>query len=164
MFGAGFAAVRWKEHTLPAAERLDDFSEQAAPAIDEFNEVSQALPQVEELEARSASAASRQELSQTLRKLQSRAVANQGRLGRIVTPDPGLQSIRQALIDAQTAQVATLAAGLEYLATRAPEGLTGPSGVLAAQAAMVRAGHEFQNRQSAYLKTHGLAARSPNPG
>jgi len=163
VLGAGFAAVRWRERTLPPLARLDDFMDQAVPAIDVFNAVSQALPQVDELEARSASAASRQDLSQTLRKLQARAAANRGRLGRIVTPDPSLQSIRQALIDGQTAQIATLAAGLDYLETRAPESLTGPSGVLAGQAAMNRAGHDFQDRQRAFLETHGLVARGHGP-
>lgn len=138
--------------------------DQAAPAIDEFNAVSQALPRVAELEARSKSAAARQDLSQTLRKLQARAAANRGRLGRIVTPDPSLQPICQALIDGQTAQIATLAAGLKYLETRTPECLTGPSGVRAGRAAMMRAGHDFQNRQRAFLETHGLVTRSPDPG
>jgi rhomboid protease GluP len=164
VLGAGFATVRWRERTLPPLARLDDFMDQAAPAIDEFNAVSQALPQVDELEARSASVATRQELSRTLRKLQARAAANLGRLGRIVTADPSLQSICQALIDGQTAQIATLAAELEYLETRTPEGLTAPSGVLAGQAAMMRAGHDFQNRRRAYLEAHGLVTRSPNPG
>ncbi len=163
VLGVGFAAVRWRERTLPLQARLADFMDQAAPAIDEFNAILRALPQVEELEARSASAASRQDLSQTLRKLQSRAAANQDRLGRIVTPDPGLQSICQALIDGQTAQLATLAAGLEYLETRNPERLTGPSGVLTGQAAMLRAGHEFQDRQRAFLETHGLNTRGDGP-
>ena len=164
VLGAGFAAVRWTERTLPPLARLEDFMDQAAPAIDEFNAVSQALPRVAELEAQSASAASRQDLSQTLRKLQTRAAANRGRLGRIVTPDPSLQSICQALIADQTAQIATLAAGLEYLETRTPELLTGPSGVKAGQAAMTRAGRDFQNRQRAFLETHGLVTRSPDPG
>jgi len=163
VLGAGLAAVRWRERTLPPEARLADFMDQATPAIDEFKAVSQALPQVHELEARSASAAPRLDLSQTLRKLQERAVANQGRLGRIVTPDPGLQSICQALIDGQTAQLATLTAGLEYLETRTSESLTGPSGVLAGQAAMMRAGHEFQDRQRAFLETHGLVARGNGP-
>src|SRR5271157_1626883 len=163
VLGAGFATVRWRERTLPPLARRDDFMDQAAPAIDEFNAISLALPQVDELETGSASAASRQDLSQTLRKLQARAAANRGRLGRIVTPDPSLQSICQALIDGQTAQIATLAAGLEYLETRAPEGLTGPSGVLAGQAAMNRAGHDFQDRQRAFLETHGLVARGHGP-
>src|SRR5271157_4203476 len=113
---------------------------------------------------RTLRAASRQDLSQTLRKLQARAAANRGRLGRIATPDPSLQPICQALIDGQTAQIATLAAGLKYLETRTPECLTGPSGVRAARAAMMRAGHDFQNRQRAFLKTHGLVTRSPDPG
>jgi rhomboid protease GluP len=164
VLGAGFAAVRWRERTLPPLARLDDFTNQAAPAIDEFNAVSQALPQVAELEARSKSAATRQDLSRTLRKLQARAAANRDRLGRIVTPDPSLQSICQALIAGQTAQIATLSAGLEYLETRTPECLTGPSGVLAGQAAMIRAGHDFQNRQRAFLETHGLLTRSHDPG
>ena len=138
--------------------------DQAAPAIDEFNAVSQALPQVAELEAQSKSAATRQDLSQTLRKLQARAAANRGRLGQIVTPDPSLQPICQALIDGQTAQIATLAAGLEYLETRTPECLTGPSGAAAGRTAMMRAGHDFQNRQRAFLETHGLVTRSPDPG
>jgi len=163
VLGAGLAAVRWRERTLPPEARLADFMDQATPAIDEFKAVSQALPQVHELEARSASAAPRLDLSQTLRKLQERAVANQGRLGRIVTPDPGLQSICQALIDGQTAQLATLTAGLEYLETRTSESLTGPSGVLAGQAAMMRAGHEFQDRQRAFLETHGLNTRGDGP-
>jgi rhomboid protease GluP len=163
VLGAGFAAVRWRERTLPPAARLVDFTDQAIPAIDEFNAISQALPQVDKLEARSTSEASRQDLSQTLRKLQSRAVANQGRLGRIVTPDPGLQSIRQALLEGQTAQIATLAAGLEYLETDAPEGLTGPSGVLAGQAAMMRAVHDYQDRQRAFLETHGLITSGDGP-
>jgi len=163
VLGAGLAAVRWRERTLPPEARLADFMDQATPAIDEFKAVSQALPQVHELEARSASAAPRLDLSQTLRKLQERAVANQGRLGRIVTPDPGLQSICQALIDGQTAQLATLTAGLEYLETRTSESLTGPSGVLAGQAAMMRAGHEFQDRQRAFLETHGLNTRGNGP-
>ncbi len=164
VLGAGFATVRWTERTLPPLARLDDFMDQAAPAIDEFNAVSQALPRVAELEARSKSAATRRDLSQTLRKLQTRAAANRGRLGRIVTPDPSLQSICQALIAGQTAQIATLAAGLEYLETRTPECLTGPSGVRAGRAAMMRAGHDFQNRQRAFLETHGLVMRSPDPG
>ncbi|MBV8129828.1 MAG: rhomboid family intramembrane serine protease [Planctomycetaceae bacterium] len=164
VLGAGFAAVRWRERTLPPLVRFDDFMDQAAPAIDEFNAVSQALPKLDELEARSESAASSQELSRTLRKLQARAAANRDRLGRIVTPDPSLQSICQALIADQTAQIATLAAGLEYLETRTPELLTGPSGVKAGQAAMTRAGRDFQNRQRAFLETHGLVTRSPDPG
>ena len=164
VLGAGFAAVRWTERTLPPLARLEDFMDQAAPAIDEFNAVSQALPRVAELEARSKSAAARQDLSQTLRKLQARAAANRGRLGRIVTPDPSLQPICQALIDGQTAQIATLAAGLKYLETRTPECLTGPSGVRAGRAAMMRAGHDFQNRQRTFLETHGLVTRSPDPG
>jgi hypothetical protein len=68
------------------------------------------------------------------------------------------------LIAGQTAQIATLAAGLEYLETRTPEGLTGPSGVLAGQAAMIRAFHDFQNRQRAFLEIHGLVTPSPDPG
>jgi hypothetical protein len=67
------------------------------------------------------------------------------------------------LIDGQTAQIATLAAGLEFLETRTPEGLTGPSGVLAGRAAMIRATHDFQNRQRAFLETHGLIARGNGP-
>jgi hypothetical protein len=164
VLGAGFAAVRWRERTLPPLARFKDFANQAAPAIDEFNAVSQAVPQVDELKAQAASAASRQELSRTLRKLQARAAANRGRLGRIVTPDPSLQAICQALIDGQTAQIATLAAGVEYLQTRTPECLTGPSGVLAGKAAMIRANHDFQNRQRAFLETHGLVTRGPDPG
>ena len=152
VLGAGFAAVRWRERTLPPLARRDDFMDQATPAIDEFNAVSQALPQVDELEARSASAASRQDLSRSLRKLQARAAANRDRLGRIVTPDPSLQSIRRALIAGQTAQTATLAAGLEYLETRSPVCLTGPSGVLAGQAAMSRAVDDFQNRQARFWR------------
>jgi hypothetical protein len=163
VLGAGFAAVRWRERTLPPQARFDDFMDQAAPAIDEFNAVSQALPQVDEFEARSASAASRRDLSQTLRKLQARAAANRDRLGRIVTPDPGLQSMCQALIDGQTAQLATLAAGLEYLETRNPERLTGPSGVRAGQAAMNRAVHDFQDHRRAFLETHGLITRGNGP-
>ena len=138
--------MRWRERTLPPLARFDDFIDQAAPAIDEFNAVSQALPRVDELEARSESAASRQDLSRTLRKLQARAAANRGRLGRVVTPDPSLQAICQALIDGQTAQIATLDAALEYLETRTPEGLTGPSGVLAGRTAMTSL-DEFQKRR-----------------
>ncbi len=163
VLGAGFAAVRWRERTLPPEVRLADFMDQSTPAIDEFNRISQALPQVHELEAQTASAAPRQDRSPTLRKLQDRAVANQSRLDRIVTPDPGLQSICRALIDGQTAQVATIAAGLEYFETRAPEALTGPSGVLAGEAAMIRAGQEFQDRQRAFLETHGLNTRGNVP-
>ena len=48
VLGAGFATVRWTERTLPPLARLDDFMDQAAPAIDEFNAVSQALPRVAE--------------------------------------------------------------------------------------------------------------------
>ena len=164
VLGAGFAAVRWREHTVPPRARLDDFTDQAAPAIDEFNAVSDALPSLDDLEADAASAASRQELGQTLDRLQARAAMNLIRLGRIVTPDPGLQSIRQALIEGQSAQIATLAAGLEYLKTPNPEALTGPSGVLAGQAAIIRAGREFQNRQRVYLETHGIVTGSPEPG
>ena len=47
VLGAGFVAVRWREHSLPASTRFEDFNDQAAPAIDEFNAVSQALPQVD---------------------------------------------------------------------------------------------------------------------
>jgi rhomboid protease GluP len=159
VLGAGFAAVQWRERTLPPEVRHDDFIDQAAPATVEFDAILQALRQVDELETGSESAASRQDLSQTLRKLQERAVANQGRLGRTVTPDPGLQPIRQALIDGQTAQLAMLAAMLEYLETRNPERLTGPSGVRASQAAMIRAIHDYQTRQRAYLETHGLNTR-----
>ena len=164
VLGAGFAAVRWRERTLPPLARLDDFMDQAAPAIDELNAVSQALPRDDELKAQAASAATRQDLSQRLRKLQTRTAANLGRLGRIVTPDPSLQSLCQALIAGQNAQIATLAAGLEYLETRTPECLTGPSGVLAGRAAMSRAVDDFQNRQRAFLETHGLVTRSPDPG
>ncbi len=163
VLGAGFAAVRWRERTLPPEVRLADFMDQSTPAIDEFNRISQALPQVHELEAQSASAAPRQDLSQTLRKLQDRAVANQSRLDRIVTPDPGLQSICRALIDGQTAQVATIASGLEYLETRAPKALKGPSGMLAGEAAMIRAGQEFQDRLRAFLETYGLNTRGNVP-
>jgi rhomboid protease GluP len=163
VLGAGFAAVRWRERTLPPEVRFADFMDQATPAIDEFNRISQALPQVHELEAQSASAAPRQDLSQTIRQLQERAVANQSRLDRIVTPDPGLRSICRALIDGQTAQVATIASGLEYLETRAPKALTGPSGVLADEAAMMRAGHEFQDRLREFLETYGLNTRGNGP-
>ncbi len=152
VLGAGFAAVRWTERSLPPVARFEDFANQAGPAIDEFIAVSQALPQVGELEAQASSASSSQRLAQTLRNLQARATANLGRMGRIVTPDPSLQSMRQALIEGQTAQISTLAGDLEYLESPTPERLTGPSGVLAREALMIRLFRELENRCARILR------------
>jgi hypothetical protein len=159
VLGAGFVAVRWRERTMPPQTLFVDFNDQAAPAFVEFEAILRAMPPVDELEEGSASPASRQDLSQRLLKLRTRAAANRDRLGRIITPDPSIQSICQALIDAQTAQLAALTAGLAYLETPTPEGLTGPSGVRAGQTAMIRDFIDFQNRHRAYLETHGLIAR-----
>ena len=151
VLGAGTAAVQWRERTLPPELRLEDFNDQTAPAVTEFDAILREFPAVEELEAQAGSEASRQQLTQTLRKLKERAVANQGRLGRIVTHDPGLRSICQALIDGQTAQIDVLGAGLEYLETRNPESLTGPSGVVADEAAIMHAIQNVHNRRTEFL-------------
>jgi len=160
VLGAGIGAVRWRERTLPALARFMDFTEQVAPAIDELNAVSQAMPEVEQLEAEAERVPSRPGLSETLRSLQVRSAANLVRLGRIATPDPSLQAICQALVDRQTGQIATLAASLRFLETRSQ---AGRAGVLEGGTAMIRAGHDFENRQRAFLETHGLVARSSNP-
>jgi rhomboid protease GluP len=164
ILGTGYAAVRWRERTLPPLVRYEDFIKQTAPAYDELTAISLALPQVDELKAHAASDASRQQWSRTLRAVQARAAANLDRLGRIITPDPGLHSSRQALIDGQNAQLAALAAGLEYLQSPVAERLTGPSGLRASQAAMIHALLDFQDRRVAFLESHGLVTRSPDGG
>ena len=71
VLGAGIAAVRWREHTLPPIARIDDFNNQAAPAVVEFNAVLQALPRASEFADHARSEASSKELSGRLHTLQS---------------------------------------------------------------------------------------------
>jgi hypothetical protein len=164
ILGVGIGAVRWRERTLPPLPRFKDFTEQIAPAIFEFNAVWQAIPEVGRLQAEAESSQSRQGLSRTLRDLQTRATANLDQLRRIATPHPSLQASRQTLIEGQTGQLATLAASLEYLDTRDRKCLTGPGGVLAGRAAMIRSSREFEKRQLAYLESHGLMDHNSDPG
>jgi rhomboid protease GluP len=159
ILGAGVAAAQWTQRTLPPLARFEDFASQAAAAIDEFVAISQALPQVADLATQAANATSKGELTQTLRTLQDRAVANLGRLSRVVTTDPDLHSIRQALINGQAAQIATIAGDLEYLDSPTPDRLTGPYGVLVRHSMMIRLFRELENRQRAYLESNGLTAR-----
>ncbi len=161
---AGFAALHWREQTLPATTRFADFNDQAATAIDEINAVSQAMPDVQKLVDQATNEESRRVVSGTLQELLSCARANQARLDRILTPDPSLREIWRALLAGQTAQTVTLTAELEYLKTRKSDCLTRPDGVLASQAASMRAARDFQNRERAFLETHKLIARAVDPG
>lgn len=68
------------------------------------------------------------------------------------------------MLAGQTAQTVTLTAELEYLKTRKSDCLTRPDGVLASQAASMRAARDFQNRERAFLETHKLIARAVDPG
>ncbi len=163
VLGAGIAAVRWREQTLPPIARIDDFNNQAAPAVIEFNAVLQALPRASELADQARSEVSSKELSGSLHDLQARAAANRQRMSRIVTPDPDLQSIRQTLIDGQDAQIATLAAAIKYLETRKTDWLTGPTGVFAGEAAVLRATQDLKRRQQTLLESHGLVTGGDDP-
>ena len=164
VLGVGVALVRWREHTLPPLSRLEDFNAQAVPPIKEFDEISEAIPEVNELAVEAKNEASRQNLSGKLRSLQERARANLSRLGGIITPDPSLKAIGQSLVDGQTAQMALLDAELTYLETQNPACLVGSGGVLDSQAKVLRAAREFQSLQRKFVHTNGLTMRGERDG
>ena len=164
VLGAGVALVHWREHTLPPLSRLEDFNSQAVPAIEEFDEISQAIPDVNELAVEAKNGASRQKLSGKLHALEERARANLNRLGRIITPDPSLKAIGQSLVDGQTAQIAMLAAEVKYLETRDSDCLVGPGGVLDGQATVLRSARDFQSLQRKFVKMNGLTMRGEKNG
>ncbi len=163
VIAAGVGVIRWRERTLPPRVRLADFKDQAATAISEFDAISRSLPEVHRLLEGAGDDSTRQKLGAALREIEPRASSNLDRLRRITTPDPGLQQLRQALIDSQAAQVALIAGTRAYLETGNSDVLNGPSGILASARATIRAQNEVRELLQDYLKANGLESSANVP-
>ena len=126
LLGVGLGLIRWRERTLPPLARYQDFVDQIAPAIQEFNAIFEAIPPLARLQGKDEDSQSGRQLSRTLQDLRTRARENLNRIGRLATPDPRLQESSQTLLEGQNAQLAMIDASLEYLETRNPQGSHGP--------------------------------------
>jgi rhomboid protease GluP len=156
--GAASAVVQWRERTLAPYFRYEDFTDQIAPLVQEFNAVSQEMPTVETLQDEAENMQEAGHLA-ALKELLARATANSVRLKRVRTPDRDLQDLERTLEVAISAQVTTIQASLDYLAIRNPGTMSAAARVKREWSAIGRATREFENRQRAYLDKNGLVGR-----
>ncbi len=105
---------------------------------------------------------------EAIEELAQRAARNLERLGRALTPDPRIENMVRAVIQAQTSQIAALDAARRYLDTGDLSDLTGPAGLLKMKTATRRALQSFQQQEIEYLRLSNLiqvrqqeAPRSP---
>jgi hypothetical protein len=156
--GATFAVVRWLERTLGPATRYEDFVDQIAPLVQDFNAVSLSMPTTEALLSETENS-QRTQLSGTLQTLLARSTANRVGFRRVATPDPELQELCRTLEAGNAAQIATIQASQDYLATSNPNAINGAAGVKAGRARIGHATREFEEQQRAFLRRNGLDSR-----
>ena len=98
-----------------------------------------------------------------IRALEGRAVANLAAFRRATTPDPRLQSMMNALVEAQSSQLAGLRAAERFLETGDPGYLNGPGGVLEAKTATVKAIRSYREQRMRFLQEKNLTRAGAGP-
>ena len=162
--GTAFAVVRRASTSLSPAVRLNDIASQIAPPLDEFNAIEEAMPSSTMALSRDrGNPPERERYLRDIQKLMERGTANLARLRRATTPDHSLQTMVDALIQAQVSQLAGLRATNRYLETGDTDLLAGPEGILARKAATNQGKRAFQQQQYNYLSEHGLIENRDQP-
>jgi len=161
--GAAFAVARRGAMRLPPVMRFQHVEEQIAPALAEFNAIGEDIPSSLALQRDRADPPTVQTYFQNIQNLTERGTKNLARLRRATTSDPGLRTMVDSLIQAQTSQLARLEAARRYLETGNALDLTGPKGFLAGKAATDHAVRGFQQQQFRYLLDQRLIAKPEPP-
>jgi rhomboid protease GluP len=156
LLGTGAWVIRWRQHSLPALARFQDFYEQVAPVVGEFNAIFNTMPSVARLHETDGGSPAEQELSRSLQSLRDRALKNRNRLARLATADPRLHDSKEMLLEGQKAQLAMINASLDFLKSHDPTVLTGSNGLQDSRSAAIRASREFEQQQLEYLKSNHL--------
>ena len=155
--GAAVIVAHWGDSIVPPDRRLDDFSDQIAPVLGEFNRIRRDLARSVGYDSKSDSAERAAALA-TLRDLRDRGVANAAALERVRTSHPDLRLIRDALARALAGQVDRIVALSRYLETGNPDALEEANEALATT---IGATKECEAYRLRYMKDHGLVRRDP---
>ena len=155
--GAAIGVAHWGDSIVPPDRRLDDFSDQLAPVLGEFNRIRRDLARSVGHD-RKADSADRVAMLATLRDLRARGVANAARLGHIRATHPDLRAIRDSLARALAGQDDRIVALSRYLETGDPAALEEANEALATTIGATEECEEYRLR---YMKDQGLVLRHP---
>lgn len=158
--GAAAAVAGKGPMALPPQLRFQHLEEQIAPALDRFNAIDKAIPGSLVLRRDRLVPDAYQTHMRAVQELTEGANANLTILRRVKTPDPALRTMVSSLIQAQSSQIAMLAAARRFLETGNTDELTGEAGFLAEKAATYRSARAFQEQQLHFLTENGLITQS----
>jgi hypothetical protein len=147
---------------ISPALRLDDFCDQLAPIICEFNAIRGDTACAIGLDdAKIAAIGLRRRAIEALEGLRTRSRINAGRLAAICPSRPGLHGIHETLVDVLEGQVTQIEALTRYAETGDPQALEAARRALAAT---LDASQECEIRCNRYLALDGLLpVETPGP-
>jgi rhomboid protease GluP len=161
--GAGWAAVRRGETTIPPVRRYSDLHEQIAPALQEFDKIYKSVPPHSTLERDRNNEPVRQARLRQINDLTERATANLARLREARTADRDAGAMIPALLRAQSRLIDWLRAARRYLESGRLDDLLGPEGTRQSQQETDRYKLEFVKQRNAYFRMHRLNERLSGP-
>jgi rhomboid protease GluP len=157
----GAAAVAGKcAMTLPPQWRFQDLKDQIASPLDSFNAISKAIPGSMVLRRDRSVPDARQTHVRAIQDLTQQGNSNLAILRRVKTPDPALGTMVSSLIQAQSSQIAMLAAAHRFLESGNTVDIDGEYGFLALRAATDLSVRTLQKQLLQYRTDNGLISRS----
>ena len=162
--GAAVVVARRGVTTMPPAKRVEDFTAQIGPTLDELVTIDAEIPSSLALQRDRADALLRQRYSDNIQQLSTRGRANLKRLRGVATPYPAFRKLVSPLIEAQTIQLAQLQVALHYLTTGDSGDFTSPEGFLAKRTETFQLVRAFQQEHSRYLSDPSLIATTAPAG
>ena len=162
--GLAWGVERSAISVLPASDRIQGIVEQIDPALKMYNALAEEGPSTLILKRDRNDPVARNTHLEAIRDLTRRGLSNLAALRRAATPYPPLKSMVNALIAAQSSQIAGLRAAERFLETGDPEHLTGPSGLLAEKNTAKKSIRSFEDQQYKYKVDNNMIHRQNQPG
>ncbi len=148
---------------IPPRVRLDVIRPELEPALAEYESIRGAGPSTLVLSRDFDDKTARANHLRKVRALAARAVANLAALRGVTIFDPGLKSMINTMVEAQSSQLAGIRAAERFLETGDPKKLNGAGGMLDAAIAARKAESSFLEQKSRYLGDKKLNRGNAGP-
>ncbi len=162
--GATYAVAARARSAIPAATRLQIMATQIGPAVEEYEAINSAMPSTMSLSRDRDDANARAGYAQAIDALIKRAVANLARFRDSKSPYPPLEKMTQAMVEAQSHQLASLRAAKQFLETGDRKLLNGTGGIRDERTSARNAARSFQEQQFNYMRENKMIKTREQPG